>query len=300
MNGGLMRTAHDRLRERMIERPVDAFGPHADRPTMRTASIISRPPAPTAMIDMDPRVDVLDEDRMTPISVTCSPEEGTRTANSPCVWVAEAMVDGRTYTAHSRHSAPNELARQLVAAGLTDRPMVIRYRGRAGTMTWHSFHAAAAWTYSEGDQPLRRVRYKERPEGLFLGSGTGKKCVSSPAYGTLEGAAADIAKNGGPPYVEMRFSRPGDRRKCVSSPTPDVLPPPADGREIEVPAAGVRRCDGCDGDFVPARRWSRFCSPVCRLRAHRGLALRGETNDQPQLPSRAPKIASADTAGFPK
>jgi hypothetical protein len=36
-------------------------------------------------------------------------------------------VEGRTYTARSRHGAANELARQLVAAGLADRPMVIRH-----------------------------------------------------------------------------------------------------------------------------------------------------------------------------
>ena len=175
--------------------------------------------------------------RVTPITVTTWPDEGTRTQNSACAWVAETMVEGRVNVARSRHGAPNELARQLVAAGLADRPMVISYRGLAGTMTWRSFHAAATWTYSEGDQPLRRVRYKERPEGLFLGSGSGQKCVSSPAVDVVEA-------------------------------------PPPDGHETEAPAraAETRRCDGCDGDFLPARPWSRFCSPACRLRAHRRLA----------------------------
>jgi hypothetical protein len=115
-------------------------------------------------------IELLDQG-LTPIAVTTRPSEATRTPNSPCAWIAEATIDGRTYTARSRHGAPNELARQLVAAGLVDRPMVIHYHGVAGTMTWRSFHAAATWTYSEGDQPLRRVRYKEQPEGLFLRSG---------------------------------------------------------------------------------------------------------------------------------
>ena len=48
--------------------------------------------------------------------------------------------------------------------------MVIRYRGLAGTLSYRSFHAAAKWTYKEGDRPLRRVRYKERPEGFSLAS----------------------------------------------------------------------------------------------------------------------------------
>jgi hypothetical protein len=51
--------------------------------------------------------------------------------------MAEATVEGRTYTARSRHGPANELARQLVAAGLVDRPMVIRYHGLAGTLTYH-------------------------------------------------------------------------------------------------------------------------------------------------------------------
>jgi hypothetical protein len=141
------------------------------------------------------------------------------------------MVDGRTYTARSRHGAPNELARQLVAAGIIHRPIVIRYCGRAGTMTWRSFHAAAMWTYSEGDHPLRRVRYKEHPEGLFFRSGNG----------------------------ENAFHRAPD--DVVVIPGPDPL------------KSELRKCVSCDGDFLPARPWSRFCSPACRLRAHRRLGV---------------------------
>jgi hypothetical protein len=64
---------------------------------------------------------------MIPIAVMTWPIEATRTPNSACVWIAEVTVEGRTYTARSRHGAANELARQLVAAGLADRPMVIRH-----------------------------------------------------------------------------------------------------------------------------------------------------------------------------
>lgn len=164
----------------------------------------------------------------------CRPDEATRTANSPCSWIVEATIEDQTYTARARHGAPNELARRLVAAGLTDRRMVIRYQGLAGSMTYRSFHAAATWTYSEGNQPLRRVKYREPPEGVFLGSGARQKCVSSPV--------AD--------GVEM---------------------PPADGHKMEAPAPTpeMRCCDGCGADFRPTRPWSRFCRPACRLRAHR-------------------------------
>jgi hypothetical protein len=177
-----------------------------------------------------------------PIAVTTWPDEATRTSNSACVWIAEAMVEGRTYTARSRHGPANELARQLVAAGLLDRPMVICCLGLAGTMTYRSFRAAATWTFSEGERTLRRVRYREPPEGVFRRNGTGQKCVSSPIADDVESLAA----NG---------------RKA----------PPA-------PAVETRHCDGCYADFRPARPWSRFCCPACRLQAHRRLA--GDTRAQ--------------------
>jgi len=171
---------------------------------------------------------------MTPIAVMCWPDEATRTANSTCVWIAEATVDGVTYAARSRHGAPNALARQLVAAGIEDRPMVIRCRGLDGTLSYRSFHTATKQTYEEGDRPLRRVQYRERPEGLFLNSGAGQKCVSS--------ASDDDA--------------------AVPAPESDETVAPA-------MAADTRNCDACGRAFWPARPWSRFCRPACRLRAHR-------------------------------
>ena len=55
------------------------------------------------------------------------------------------------------------LARQLVAAGLADRPMVIRYHGLAGTMIYHSFHTAAIsmsmeWANSYASRSTADVR----------------------------------------------------------------------------------------------------------------------------------------------
>jgi hypothetical protein len=68
-------------------------------------------------------------------------------------------------------------------AEMTDSALeaaLIHYRGHAGTMTYRSFHAAATWIFSEGDQPLHRVRYREQPEGLFFVCGAGQKSISSP------------------------------------------------------------------------------------------------------------------------
>jgi hypothetical protein len=117
---------------------------------------------------------------MTPIEVTTWPEEATRTPNSGCAWIAEAVVDGRAYTARSRHGASNELARRLVAAGLADRPMVVRVNsGRPGTTAYRSFHKAAEWTYSEGAATtLRRVKHHEMPDGVFPMEASGQNRVS--------------------------------------------------------------------------------------------------------------------------
>src|ERR1700731_57200 len=73
--------------------------------------------------------------RVIPIAVMTWPDEATRTSNSASLWIAEATVEGRTYTARSRHGPANQLARQLVAAGFPDRPMVLHYHELAGTMT---------------------------------------------------------------------------------------------------------------------------------------------------------------------
>jgi hypothetical protein len=155
-----------------------------------------------------------------PIAVTTCPEEATRTSNSACVWIAEATVEGRNYTARSRHGPANELARQLVAAGLLDRPMVIRCLGLAGTMTYRSFRAAATRTFSEGERTLRRFRYREPPEGVFLRSGTGQKCVSSPVADDVETLPANGRKT--PPA-------PPSRPATATDATP-ISGPPAHGR----------------------------------------------------------------------
>ena len=67
----------------------------------------------------------------------------------------------------------------------------------------------------------------------------------------------------------------GTGQKCVSSPVADdVARPPANGRKAEapLPAVETRHCEACDADFRPARPWSRFCGPACRLRGYRRLA----------------------------
>ena len=164
-----------------------------------------------------------------PIVVTCRADEATRTPNSSCIWIAEATVEGRTYTARSRHGAPNELARRLVVAGIADRPMMIRYHGLAGAMTYPSFRAAAAWTFSEGDRPLRRTRYREQPEGVFPSSGTGQKCVSSTRPMTTWPARPRMsAKSSCPLRPQGRAAAKGATANfCPLGGGPAFAPPPA-------------------------------------------------------------------------
>ena len=88
------------------------------------------------------------------------PEEETRTPEKTCFYVAACEIDGVPYSARSRHGAPNELARVLVAAGIPDAPMAITHRWLRGEMTYGSSHETALWTYEEtATRPLHRVRW---------------------------------------------------------------------------------------------------------------------------------------------
>jgi len=90
------------------------------------------------------------------------PDEATRTPGKSCRWIAEATVDGLTFTAQSRSGAANELARMLVAAGVADAPMEIHTVGLRGCMTWRSFYAAARRICREtAAAPLHSRRWED-------------------------------------------------------------------------------------------------------------------------------------------
>jgi hypothetical protein len=98
------------------------------------------------------------------IRVYQHPEENTRSANNGCSWVAEAIVNGISYSARSRHGAPHELARVLVAAGLPDAPMRVATAGLLGETTYRSFHAAAGRTIEENAKVAIRSRRYRPPQ----------------------------------------------------------------------------------------------------------------------------------------
>lgn len=76
------------------------------------------------------------------------------------LWKAECTVDGQHFEATSRSSAPHELARTMLWAGIPDEPMTILTKGLQGQATCASFWAMAKYTYTEGDALLRRVKWK--------------------------------------------------------------------------------------------------------------------------------------------
>ena len=87
-------------------------------------------------------------------------EEATRTPGKSCYWIAETIIDGRTFTARSRRGAAKELARVLAAAGIPDAPMHVHTHGIRGCLTTSSFHEAAIWTYEEAAATqLHRARW---------------------------------------------------------------------------------------------------------------------------------------------
>lgn len=89
------------------------------------------------------------------------------------LWKAETRVRGQHFEATSRSSAPHELARTMLMAGVPDEAMTIETEGLKGVATCASFHAMAKYTYTEGDRLLQRVKWKPRPEGITEGGKMG-------------------------------------------------------------------------------------------------------------------------------
>jgi hypothetical protein len=163
----------------------------------------------------------------------------TRTQNSAAAWLAEAEVGGRRFEAKSRHGAPNALARELVAAGIPDQPIEIRYEGLAGSMRHKSFHTLAGRTFTKSaSTPVRRVVFREYPEeerleGAGALRGEGQERGEGISDGSLEGDNRVTPKSG------------------------DLT----SDRECALPTCGKR--------FRPWRTQSVFCSQACRQKAYR-------------------------------
>jgi len=110
------------------------------------------------------------------------PLEVTGTASKSCKWVAEAIVNGRTYTATSRMAPANEIARQLVADGVPDAPMQVYTAGLKGCLVRRSFHKAAGHTSKENAQtPVKRIRWEAPEDAAQRYRAAPKRGVKAPA-----------------------------------------------------------------------------------------------------------------------
>jgi hypothetical protein len=165
------------------------------------------------------------------IEMFVSPVEGSR-SNTGIAWEAVATTAGQTYSARSRHGAPNALARVLVAAGVEDDRVEVRYLGTAGCMSYRSLHAMAGWTFAESDAPLRRVRYRE---------------------------FSDRNADAGEPGLAL-----SDAGVSLEPPTDYDAPRPV--------TLSVTDCARCGRSFKPKRSTATFCSGRCRVAAHRSAA----------------------------
>jgi hypothetical protein len=187
------------------------------------------------------------------ILVAQYPLEDTRTPNGVCYWVAETTLqDGRFFCVRSKHGAPNELARQLVVAGIPDRPMET-YDRRSGlkALTCRSFHAAAKWTYTEGAATvLQRVRYQEF-HGLPASEADAQR-EPTPAE-CRETVLGNTEKGGGTPSQAVQH--------LADSVTPKI--------GVGDQQAELRQCETCGRRFRPWRPQATHCSGACRQKAYR-------------------------------
>jgi hypothetical protein len=131
------------------------------------------------------------------------------------LWAASAEIDGNSYSTVSRHSAPQALARALVTAGIPDQPVEVRsevciFDNGAeilteelhGCIRYRSLEAMAKTTFEEGDRPVHRARFKERPQIAFPLQPGEQESVSSPPDDVV------VIPEPGPAFL--------GRRRCVS------------------------------------------------------------------------------------
>ncbi len=98
--------------------------------------------------------------RLTIVPKSRSPKHGAK---------FRAVTTGSVvYAAESRHGATCALAREMVAAGVPDAPMIVHEDDRiTPSLTIASFHRHAKRTYSEpADRPLHMRPYAEFPDAI--------------------------------------------------------------------------------------------------------------------------------------
>jgi hypothetical protein len=111
-----------------------------------------------AVRDSRARPDPMAELERLTITSTCRQAPDSRSTRGSA-WRATVTIDGVTYEAKSRSSVVAALCRELVAAGVPDGPMTVTFDGVPGRMTIRSIHKFAGTALTEGDGPIRRVKW---------------------------------------------------------------------------------------------------------------------------------------------
>ncbi len=94
------------------------------------------------------------------IAITQRADEASRSPDRRCYYVASAEVDGIAYAARARYGAANDIARQLVAAGIPDQSVIARTMPQGWELGYHSLYRLATRTVSEGPtRPLHEHRW---------------------------------------------------------------------------------------------------------------------------------------------
>jgi hypothetical protein len=120
--------------------------------------------------------------------------------------------------ATSRHGAPQALARKLLVAGIPGQQPVevfsqvctydngteIHTEELRGCVTYRSLYAMARTTLEEGDRPLHRARYKERPQIAFPSQPGEPETRFTPPDDIVVLPEPDTHRNGA---TAMRFMR---------------------------------------------------------------------------------------------
>jgi ferredoxin len=157
------------------------------------------------------------------------------------LWEASTAIGGKSYSAVNRHGAPMVLARVLIAAGIPDQPVIV---------------CSEVCVFDNGAE-IRTEQVR-----------------GSVTYRSLCGMAKwTFTKGPATPLRRVRFQEQPEGVFCVEGYGQEMrLKPPAGILASEDPAPpeiDAPKCVSCGRDFQPARRWAIFCSPACRLRAHR-------------------------------
>ena len=132
------------------------------------------------------------------IRITQRADEPSGTPDRPCYYDAETEVDGVRFAARARYGVNHNLARQLVAAGISDQAVEITTFGICGVLTYPSLHWMAQRTIAEGPTtPICERKFTDPAEHSV------RELDQSPFYA---------------PFPRQGIRLPSDRNRLINCP----------------------------------------------------------------------------------